>query len=414
MKLLNKFSNYRARRLQYEFLPAAEEIVETPPSPFGRIVLWMVIALLAVALLWSYFGKIDVVAVAQGKIVPEGNVKVIQPASQGVIKSIKVQEGDHVKKGQLLVELDSTLASADVVSLEKSLATAKLERDILNKTLAGQDATALINAANIPDETKEDLRQLMSARRSSVYVKREFLTVAITQAKDQLNSEKQNLATFESNQNTAQAEQQRLRVLQAEAAVSQADANLKNYDTENSMTSATSVVDQDKRIAEIQDNLARAKNSVQLQTITSPVDGTILSLSSNTIGGVVTTAQPFITIVPTGTPVLVEATLANKDAGFVHVGQKAAVKVEAYSFQRYGYLTGTVKSISADAVEDKTRGFVYKMIITLDNKVTSKNNNIQVSPGMAVTPEVTTGQRRIVEFFLDPLMTHIDESLKVR
>ena len=449
MKLLRNRTN---DNLQYEFLPSALEIIETPSSPFGRIIIWLIVTLLAIALVWSYFGKIDVIATTQGKVIPVGNVKTIQPASQGIITSIRVSEGEHVKQGQLLIELDSSLATSEMKSTEKSLATARLERDIMKKTLAGEDITELVNQADIPDDTKQDLLHLTDSKASAAQVRRQLLSSSISQAQSQLSNEQQAQRSLEesiqsghvreqdlrnqiaqasgSQKSNSQAQlddltrqigglestlmSQKQRVTQARAGIDQAKGNLSSFNAENTSTTSSSVVDQDKHIAELEDLLMKAKKNIEQLSIKAPVGGTILSLASNTIGGVVTAAQPLIVIVPENTPLIVEATLQNKDVGFVKVGQKVAVKVDTYSFQRYGYLNGTVKSISADAFDDQKQGSVYKMKVTLDDAKTSKDNTIDVSPGMSVTSEITTDKRRIIEFFLDPLVTHTDTSLKVR
>lgn len=438
-----------ANKLRYEFLPAAEEIVESPPSPFGRIVLWVTVALLTIAILWMYFGKIDVIASAQGKVVPEGNVKIVQPTGQGSIKAIKVTEGERVKKGQVLIEFDSTIASATVQALDKTLTIAKLEREVAKKIENGEDPTALIDASAVSAEMKGDLLLLAQSQRSAIDVRRELLNITASQTQSQINAERQNLQTLESNLHDAQVKQknieqaitstptsqqlaelqngqaqiaslqnaittQRQRIAQAEASASQANGELKNYNTETSATNLTSVIEQDKKINELEDGLVKAKKELELQSLTAPVDGTILTIAANTIGGVATVAQPLVTIVPDGAAMQIEADVSTGDIGFVKLGQKVTVKVDTFSFQRYGYLTGTVKHISADAVNDEKKGAIYKVKIALDKAKTSKNNTIHVIPGMTVTGELITGQRRIVEFFLDPLITHTDESLKVR
>lgn len=439
-------------RLQYEFLPSALEITETPASPFGRVVIWFIVALMAIALVWSYVGRVDVVAVSQGKIVPVGDVKTIQSVNGGVINSIRVSEGDSVEKGQLLVELDSTLATAEVKALEKSLATVKLERDILRKTLVGEDVSRLINNADISEDTKGDLLELAKSQSSASRIRRQFLSMNTSRAQSQLDIEQQNLnalqASLQAAQNrkqqleaeirqasgtqqaTLQAQLQQLnsqiadmqdmfmaqhqRTSQAQAAASEASSSLSNFEAEAVSSIMTRVVEQSKQITELEDGLAKAIRDVELMSIKSPVGGTVLSISSNTIGGVVATGQPLITIVPAGTPLVVEALLQNKDVGFVHEGQKVAIKVDAYSFQRHGYLTGKIKSISPDTFDDEKLGAAYKVKITINDNHTSKDSLIEVSPGMSVASEIITGKRRIIEFFFDPFITHTNDSLKVR
>jgi membrane fusion protein, hemolysin D len=357
-----------------------------------------------------------------------------------------------VKKGQLLIELDSSLATAEEKSAQKALTTARLERDIMKKTLVGEDITGLVAQADISEDTKQDLLQLASSKGSASEVKRRLLVSNISQAGTQLSSEQQSQRTLEDNIKKGHAREQELRtqaaqssgqqqaayqaqldeqtrqtqalentlasqkqrVSQAQSSVDQANGSLNSFNAEDTSTTATTIVDQDKTIAGLEDALNRAKKTIEQLSIKAPVDGTVLSLASKTIGGVVTVAQPLVVIVPDNTPLIVEASLENKDVGFVSVGQKVAVKVDTYSFQRYGYLTGTVKSVSPDAIDDEKKGSIYKMKVTLDTTKTSKDNSIDVSPGMSVTSEITTGNRRIIEFFLDPLVTHTDNSLKQR
>lgn len=439
-------------RLQYEFLPAAEEIVETPPSPFGRIVLWLITALLITALAWSYFGQLDIVAPATGKVIPEGSIKTVQPASPGVVTEIKVSEGQKVKRGQLLIQLDSSIAKADVKTAEQALTVAKLERDILAKTIAGEDVAAIVNAADIPEGVKKHLIALAESKVSASEVQRQLLSSGVSSAQQQVEAQRQNKRATEENiarlrvreqelkkeledsnpfneagiRNELRSVQQQIaslevslsthdqQIAQAQTGVSEANERLNAYSAENKATVYSDIVDGDKRITELENTLAKAKQIVEQLSIKAPVDGTILSLATKTVGGVVNAAQPVVEIVPEGTKLVVDATVQNKDIGFIQVGQPVVIKVDTYSFQRYGYLKGTVKSISPDAITDEKQGLVYKMKVEIEGNETSKNNVVKVEPGLSVTAEITTGKRRIIEFFLDPLMTHTDTSLEVR
>lgn len=447
-----KLPNWRKDRLRYEFLPAAEEIVETPPSPFGRIVLWLITALLIVAIAWSYFGKLDIVAPATGRVVPEGSIKTIQPAAPGVVTEIKVSEGQRVKKGQLLIQLDNSIAKSDVKTAEQALTVAKLERDILAKTIAGEDVAEIVNAADIPDNVKKHLIALAESKVSSSEVQQQLLSSGISSAQQQVESQRQNKRTTEENIRKLRVREQELKkelessnpfneasirselrsvqqqiasleaslathdqqIAQAQTGVNEASNRLNAYNAENKATTYSDIVDGDKSITELENTLAKAKQTVEQLSIKAPVDGTILSLATKTVGGVVNAAQPVVEIVPEGTPLVVDATVQNKDIGFIRVGQPVVIKVDTYSFQRYGYLKGTVKSISPDAINDEKQGLVYRMKVVIDSDKTSKDNIINVEPGMSVTAEITTGDRRIIEFFLDPLMTHTDTSLEVR
>lgn len=439
-------------RLRYEFLPAAEEIVESPPSPFGRIVIWLISLLVAIVFAWSYFGRIDVIATAQGRIIPEGGIKIVQPVSQGTIKSIKVTEGQFVKRGQALVELDTTLSAAAVESLKKGLELARLERDIFQKIDAGQDPTDSINASGVSQQIKTDLLQLAQSKLSTVDARRSLLSLSIASAQAQVDSATKALYSTEKELEGARGRQaalesslarasesersgvqlqlqeasarvaalessvssQKQQLTQIELSANEASGNLQDYNTQTSSSNFGSVVDLDKKIAELEDGLLKANKDHESQMLIAPVDGTVLAIESKTPGGVVSPGQQLIVIVPREAELLVESNVSTSDIGFIKVGQRVVVKVDAFSFQRYGHLEGTVKAISADTVSDGKSAPTYKVKIGLNGGKTSKDNVVQMIPGMTVNSEITTGQRRLIEFFLDPLITHADESLKMR
>ena len=439
-------------RLQYEFLPAAEEIVETPAAPLGALVVWLVTLLLIVALAWSYFGRIDIVAIANGKISTEGSTKIIQPAISGVVTSINVHEGQRVKKGETLLALDKTTAEKDVATANQSLNTARVERDILRRLAVGGNTDEIINNADLPDETKAMLRQFASSQTALSAARQQAVNGTISnyqqqlqfnqQAKNQLETNAQNLKNRKAEiekqlpnanpvdklrlQNELSNIDQRItsadsavlgqnqQLLQSQSALTQAQNQSQTQNAETNSAFNNQIIASEKRIIELENNLVKAKQILAQTTITAPVDGTVLSLTVKTIGGVVNAGQQLAQIVPEKVPLYVDAALDNQDVGFVKPGQRVVVKVATYPFQRYGYLEGTVENISPDAIQDDKKGLIYKAKIKLNDDKSSKQNQLKLLPGMSVSAEITTGQRRIIEFFLDPLMTKADESLKVR
>jgi len=439
-------------RLQYEFLPAAEEIVETPAAPLGALVVWLVALLLVVALAWSYFGRIDIVAVASGKISTEGSTKIIQPAISGVVTNINVHEGQRVKKGETLLALDKTTAEKDVATVSQSLNTARVERDILRRLAVGSNTDDIINNADLPDEAKAMLRQFAGSQTALSAARQQAANGTISnyqqqlqfnqQAKNQLETNAQNLKNRKAEiekqlpnanpvdklrlQNELSNIDQRItsadsavlgqnqQLLQSQSALTQAQNQSQTQTAETNSAFNNQIITVEKRIIELENNLVKAKQILAQTTITTPVDGTVLSLTVKTIGGVVNAGQQLAQIVPEKVPLYVDAALDNQDVGFVKPGQRVVVKVATYPFQRYGYLEGTVENISPDAIQDDKKGLIYKAKIKLNDEKSSKQNQLKLLPGMSVSAEITTGQRRIIEFFLDPLMTKADESLKVR
>ena len=439
-------------QLQYEFLPAAEEIVETPAAPLGALVVWLVALLLIVALVWSYFGRIDIVAVANGKISTEGSTKIIQPAVSGVVTNINVHEGQRVKKGETLLALDKTTAEKDVATANQSLSTARVERDILRRLAVGGNTDDIINNADLPDEAKAMLRQFASSQTALSAARQQAANGTISnyqqqlqfnqQAKNQLETNAQNLKNRKAEiekqlpnanpvdklrlQNELSNIDQRItsadsavlgqnqQLLQSQSALAQAQNQSQIQTAETNSAFNNQIIASEKRIIELENNLVKAKQILAQTTIAAPVDGTVLSLTVKTIGGVVNAGQQLAQIVPEKAPLYIDAALDNQDIGFVKPGQRVVVKVATYPFQRYGYLEGTVENISPDAIQDDKKGLIYKAKIKLNDEKSSKQNQLKLLPGMSVSAEITTGQRRIIEFFLDPLMTKADESLKVR
>ena len=439
-------------RLQYEFLPAAEEIVETPAAPLGALVVWLVALLLIVAFAWSYFGRIDIVAVANGKISTEGSTKIIQPAISGVVININVHEGQRVKKGETLLALDKTTAEKDVATANQSLNTARVERDILRRLAGGGNTDDIINNADLPDETKSMLQQFAVSQTALSAARQQAVNGTISnyqqqlqfnqQAKNQLETNVQNLKNRKAEiekqlpsanpvdklrlQNELSNIDQRItsadsavlgqnqQLLQSQSALTQAQNQSQIQTAETNSAFNNQIIASEKRIIELENNLVKAKQILAQTTITAPVGGTVLSLTVKTIGGVVNAGQQLAQIVPEKVPLYVDAALDNQDVGFVKSGQRVVVKVATYPFQRYGYLEGTVENISPDAIQDDKKGLIYKAKIKLNDDKSSKQNQLKLLPGMSVSAEITTGQRRIIEFFLDPLMTKAGESLKVR
>ena len=442
----------RDRRLRYEFLPAAEEIIETPAAPFGAVVIWLTTILLVLALAWAYLGQIDIVAVGNGRVSTEGSVKVVQSASYGVVKRITAQEGQRVHKGDVLVELDKTTAEKELATTAQSLNIARAEHDILRRLAMGNGADDIINSAGVSDEAKAVLREFTTSQLALASAKEQALKGSIAshqrqlqfnqQTKAQLEGEAQKLKdrqtkvkqklesanaierirlqneldTLEQRITTANsaATSQGQQVLQSQLTLAQAQSQSQVSLAETNSSIGGQVIAQEQRIAELENNLAKAKRALEQTTIIAPVDGTILALNTRTIGGVVNVAERIAQIVPDNDLLYVDVTLDNQDVGFVRVGQRVVIKVATYPFQRYGYLEGTVENISPDAIQDEKKGLVYKAKVKLSGANSSKKNRLKLLPGMSVSAEITTGKRRIIEFFLDPLMTHIDDSLKVR
>lgn len=368
---------------ELEFLPAVLELQESPPSPAGRSIIFLIIGLFTAALLWSVFGHIDIVAVAQGKIIPSDYSKVIQPLESGIIKKIHVREGRHVKSGEVLIELDATTTGADRERFSNEYLSALTEVARLQALIADQDSFTPPKGANPT-----------------------FVNIQRNRLRDQLSE-------YRSLQNQAQAYKtlfdkqlvSRMQYLEADRARAQ-----------KAQEHAAEYSEAKTRAHSLSQELAKAETRTGQQTLTAPIDGVVQQLAVHTVGGVVTPAQQLMVIAPREGDLEVEAWIENKDIGFVNAEQNAEVKIEAFPFTRYGVIDGRVLTLSKDAVPIEKVGLVYTARVHLDKSTIRVENNKEVylSPGMNVTVEIKTGQRRLIEYFLSPLLQAGRESVRER
>ena len=440
----------RVRHAQTEFLPAALEVIETPASPFGRIGLWALIAGVAMALLWSILGKLDVVVVAPGRIIPADRVKIIQPTELGVIRAIHVRDGQHVKAGDLLVELDPTAAGADDAQAQTGLLAATIDharsRALLDY-LAGKPARF-----EPPSGTPENLvaiqRNLIStqiqeyeARRTILVRQRGEHQAELDAAVSERRKLQETLPLLDKQIDGRQVltdkgyyprlrlyelQEQRIErvrnidvqtaaAAKAQAAIAGIDAQLGQLRSELARTTA-------KDLAEAQDNSTLRRSEIaktalrnRLMTLTSPVDGIVQELKIYTLGGVVEPAQALMVIVPDGSQLVISAKIPNKDVGFVRVGQSVRVKIDAFPFTDYGTVNGVLESISSDAIEDEKLGPVYEARVRLDQAAGKRvNSRIALTTGMTVSAEIKTADRRVIQYLLSPIVTRTDEAGRER
>jgi len=432
-------------RLDYEFLPEAMEVEETPPSPFGRILLWAIVVLVVGAFLWSYFGKVDEEVVTRGKVIPDGMVKVIQPSDTGVIRAIHVEEGQRVKEGDLLIELDPTITQAEVESSGKSLAINRSDMARLKAELRGEEIRGSGKGHDKFLLLQTDLKQ---AREAEHRAKVESLELVVSQKKIALQSAEESILKIEkslelvSKQEGAyrqlaekgyasmmehlqrqkelvrtekELDEQRKLADQIRDGLKEAGKNLEALKKERERSILGEIVEKERTITVLEGEFTKASRRSQLEKLYSPVNGTVHGLATHTIGGVVTPAQPIISIVPDGTPLIVEAMALNQDIGFIHPGQKAELKLDTFPFQKYGTIDAELFYVSPDAQEDQKIGLVYK--IKLKPKrftIRVKDKDVPIVPGMAVTAEIKTGEKRVIEFFISPFIKYVDESLTLR
>jgi hemolysin D len=461
----------RMRSDELAFLPAALEIVETPPSPLGRSIAFSIIAVFGIALVWSCIGSVDIVALAPGKIIPSGRTKTIQPFETGVVHAIQVRDGQTVKSGDVLIELDTTAINAELGHLQGDLMATQLDIARLQAAIANKDNP--LAAFNPPADAPADL----------VEMQRGYLVSQSSEQKAKLASVDGQLAQKAAERGTIQASvdklkatiaplQQRVEIREQlfqkelgskityladlQDLVSQRQDILvnqsRNSEADAAIVALTEV--RSKTISEyerglfdelgkaqqkasgLRQDIIKAEQRRSLQRLTAPVDGMVQQLAVHTIGGIVTPAQTLMLLVPAESRLEIEAMVSNRDIGFVSAGQEAAVKIDTFNFTRYGLLHGTILGVSHDAITrdkpadgtgDKALGsestsseprgqeLLYSARISLDRtQLEIEDKSVNLSPGMAVTAEIKTGRRRIISYLLSPLTRYRHDSLRER
>ena len=464
----------RTRRSKHElaFLPAALEIVETPPSPIGRAIGLTIITLFCIAFAWTCLGKIDIVASAPGKIIPTGRTKVIQPFETGVVRAIHVRDGQSVKAGDVLIELDPTITVAEREHIQSDLTGAQLDIARLRAALSeGGDPLSEFqppdsaSAAQVAMHRQYLLNQIgehraklaaldrqraqkeaESATATATISKLEAVIPIIQQRVDvrgalynrEFSSKLQYLETLQQLVDQKQdLEVQKSRFHETEAAVAAIIETRAQAVAEFRRTINDELVKAEQKAGGLIQDLIKADQRTKLQALTAPEDGVVQQLAIHTVGGVVTPAQTLLVIVPVDSHLEIEAMVSNRDIGFVHAGQEAEIKVETFTFTRYGLLHGRVLHVSQDAItrdktQEKSNGkppglesastsepkgeeLVYAARVSLDRKqMQIEDKLVNLSPGMAVTVEIKTGSRTIINYLLSPLLRYKQESLRER
>ena len=467
--------NTVSRRSQLEFLPAALEIVETPASPVGRAIAATIILFLMVALGWSIVGRIDIVAAVSGKVVPTGRTKTVQPLETGIVTAILVRDGDHVSAGQIVMRLDQTVATAERNHVGHDLLVSKLDVARLAALRAGLESGSDPGASFTPPKeaptaqivrTRAAMIEQAAAQENKVASFDQQIAQKMAEAEEiaativKLETSLPFLAEEADIRRKAMAIEFGNKIAHLDAQVRLADQNnelliQKRKAAENSAARKvlerqrqqaqseyankvlSDLADAEQKVAGFSEDAIRGDQKLEQEVLRAPVDGTVQQLVVHSVGGVVTPAQQVMMIVPADSHLEVEAMVPNRDIGFVGPGQEAQVKIDTFNFTRYGLLHGKVLSVSHDAIvrekpQDKSnptksqtaltdtsepqgQEFVYAAQIALDTtQIEVEGRMVDLSPGMAVTVEIKTGQRRVIEYLLSPLLRYKQESLRER
>lgn len=432
------------------FLPAALSLQETPVHPAPRRLAWGLMVLFVLALFWSIFGQVDIVAVAPGRIIVSDRTKVIQPLEASVVRRVLVKDGDRVQAGQVLVELDPTMATADKVSVQEQLSAAISEEQrtaALLKALSSGQAPHLDGRAGHLKADASTLAQLQSEwqdisaklskldaesqrRNAEIATVRETIakleaTVPMAQSREQdfkrlvgegfISSHATQDKTRERVELERDLATQRARLLEAQSTLKETEQAKASYRAETQRLLNDRNAQAASKHQQLNADHTKANQRERLTQLTAPVAGVIQQLAIHSVGGVVTSAQPLMIVVPDSALVTAEVSVANQDIGFVNAGQMAEVKLETFPYTKYGTVSAKVDVVTADAVTDEKKGSYYPAILTLSQKdMVIDGKRIPLSPGMNITVEIKTGQRRIIEYLLSPVQRAGSESLRER
>ena len=449
----------RAHADPREFQPALVRLQELPPSPLGRRMLWAALAFLAALLAWAVFGKLDIVAVAEGRLVPDTYLKIVQPADAGVVKEILVKEGELVKEGQILMRMDAALSDSDLKTLTADFHNKRLSLRRIDAQLAG---TPLLRRSDDPAE-------LFVQVQAQYLANRQAYETALAQERAVLVKAKSDLAAAEAvrkklaqvlphyrDQEAAYAklekdgfagklmsnDKQRERIekeqdLRAqEAVIASAAATIAQQEKKTAQITAdyrrqlqTERVDVANQFEKAGQDLAKQEHRHAYLELRAPQDGLVKDLATHTVGTVASPGTILMTLVPKDENLRAEVWVKNDDIGFVREAQPVKVKLAAFTFQKYGMLEGSVAHVSADSAErGSTAGalapatpkppaeaLAYRTLVNLKSQTLDADGvKYRLTPGMQVAAEIHLGTRTVLEYLLSPVQKAFHEAARER
>jgi hemolysin D len=431
------------------------EIETGDPSKKSRTVLWVVCALFAVLLLWAFFAKLDIVAVAQGRLVPQTYVKIVQPAEAGIIREILVKDGDSVQRGDVLVRLDPTVNAADSVAVSRELA---LERLQLRRIEAELGARPMTRRSGDNEELFLQVEAQGLSHRQSFLDSIAQETAARERARRELDAAREvrkklenTLPSYEKSAAAYEklANEKLIGTLQAEERRREASEKAQDLQAQLSTVASldATINEREQRLAQLRSAYLSDLNQQRLQTVgainrleqqqgkltyqegllelRAPQAGIVKELATTTLGAVVQPGTVILSLVPANEPLRAEVLVENKDIGFVRKGQFVRVKLAAFQFQKYGMLEGIVQTVSADSTSNKNESarsgesepmdMSFKALIELRQQQLNTNGLIlPLAVGMQVSAEIIQGKRTVLEYLLSPVQRITSEAAMER
>lgn len=456
---------HRITPVSADFAPGLLAVQENPPARLPRVVLHVVIVLCVILLLWSIFGKLDIIASAEGRLVPQTYLKIVQPADAGIVQEICVKEGESVHAGQVLIRLDRKMTEADAQSVKgdldlKTMQLQRIDAELIGKpmpTISGiapalqqqiaaqyaEHRQAYEDALAIAQQALHKTQQEFAAGRETLDKLKEVTPILKQQAQAYTDMGKDGYAPqvtvrdkqrdyIEKSRDLA-AQQDTLGSLAAavNAAARQVVQVTSKYRSDLQNERITTAGDYHK----LQEEWIKQEHKVALLELKAPQAGIVKDLATHTIGTVVSPGTVLLSIVPEDEPLLAEVMVKNDDIGFIYPQQHVKVKLAAYPFEKYGMLDGIVLRIGPDANtpdnassasassgsngnnngSDKSPPSTYKALISLKTPyLQAQNERFKLVPGMQVIAEINQGRRTVLEYLLSPIRTAVHDSGRER
>jgi hemolysin D len=375
------------------------------------------------AILWAVLAHVDIIVTATGKVIPSSRTKTIASVDVASVRTINVVEGQSVRSGDVLVELDAGTFEADERKAEADINAGRLEMARSKALIAAIDThrpPVLAPISGVPREKYEEAKSHLTGQYLDFLAKLTQLEGEITRYSQALPLAQERERNYEELAKTHDVSanswsEKRQAAIDLKGQLAQAQNARLSLIAETRRQALDSLTDADKVVTSATQDVARATSHARWLTLRSPVDGSVQQLTVHTIGGVVPAAQPLMLIVPKEDKVEVEGYVENKDIGFVREGQSAEVKIDAFDYTKHGMIHGQVDSVSKDAIDDEKRGPLYKANVSLDSPtIVVDGRAMALTPGMTVQVEIKTGARRVIQYILSPLLRHRHESLNER
>ncbi len=425
---MNKKFFKKDEDLKYDFLPSAIEIIEKPASPLGKAIIIIISIFVISIIIWAMIAKIDIIVVSNGSIVPVDGIKIVDSNVNGEIVSINKGEGDIVKEGDEILILKNVNGAFEEENIKSELELNKLKLEIINNKINNTLSDQVYEKYNIDSNKIEEIKLQENIEKSQREESYNSYLNSLNKVEEQINEIKKDIESDKEKYDKLKTETETSTVMfsykdsildniknkenqikslqdEKENYIKQRESSEKKY--ELSMIEERNELDE--KIKSEENNLEALKNNNSKYTIKSPVNGVILNANYNTVGSYINQSKAIAEIVSSDSELKIETYITNKDIARIEKGQKVIIKLEAYDYQKYGTLEGTIDYISPSAIVDKELGAVYKVKIKFDK---NQNPNIDVLPGMTVTLETKSGKQRIIEYFLEPFQKNIDNALK--